>query len=319
MLDRAGIAWEVVPGVTSAFGVPAAVGIPVTQRGVASSVTVVTGRVGDAGGVAGPDWESLARAGGTLVILMGMTTRAAVADALLRGGRAPDTPVAVIARGTPAAQRVVRTTLAGLAAVDLGPPAVIVVGPVAALGAGAPTGARGPLAGRTVVVTRSGRSAAGLVGALEGAGAATVELPLTHQVDPSDGGAALRAAAAGVRGNRWVVLSSVNAVERLMAQLRDARALGDVQVAAVGPATADALRRAGVEPDLVPARHSAQGLVDEFPAPGGSGRSWSFSPAPTWRRTPSPRASAGWAGTSAGWRHTARCPSGRPIRSWSPA
>ena len=111
-----------MPGVTSAFGVPAAVGIPVTQRGLASSVTVVTGRVGDAGGVAGPDWESLARAGGTLVILMGMTTRAAVADALLRGGRARDTPVAVIARGTTAAQRVVRTSLAGLAGVDLGPP-----------------------------------------------------------------------------------------------------------------------------------------------------------------------------------------------------
>jgi len=270
VLEQAGIAWEVVPGVTSAFGVPAAVGIPVTHRGLASSVAVVTGRVGDAGGVGGPDWEALAQAGGTLVILMGMTTRAAVADALLRGGRAPDTPVAVIARGTTAGQRVVRTSLAGLAEVDLGPPAVIVVGPVAALGAGAPTGA-GPLAGRTVVVTRSGRSARALVGALEAAGAATLELPLTHQIDPSDGGAALRAAAAGVRENRWVVLTSVNAVERFMAELRDARALGDVQVAAVGPATADALRRAGVEPDLVPARHSAQGLVDEFPAPGGSG------------------------------------------------
>ena len=272
VLEQAGIAWEVVPGVTSAFGVPAAVGIPVTHRGLASSVAVVTGRVGDAGGVGGPDWEALAQAGGTLVILMGMTTRAAVADALLRGGRAPDTPVAVIARGTTAAQRVVRTSLAGLAGVDLGPPAVIVVGPVAALGAGAPTGG-GPLAGRTVVVTRSGRSARALVGALEAAGATTLELPLTHQIDPSDGGAALRAAAATVRENRWVVLTSVNAAERFMAELRDARALGDVQVAAVGPATADALRRAGVEPDLVPARHTAQGLVDEFPAPGGSGAS----------------------------------------------
>ena len=89
-----------------------------------------------------PDWEALAQAGGTLVILMGMTTRAAIADALLRGGRPPDTPVAVIARGTTAAQRVVRTTLAGLAGVDLGPPAVIVVGPVAALGADAPGGPR---------------------------------------------------------------------------------------------------------------------------------------------------------------------------------
>jgi uroporphyrinogen III methyltransferase/synthase len=270
VLAQAGIPWEVVPGVTSAFGVPAAAGIPVTQRGLASSVTVVTGRVGDAGGMGGPDWEALAHAEGTLVVLMGMTTRAAVADALLRGGRAPDTPVAVIERGTTAAQRVVRTSLAGLAGVDLGPPAVIVVGPVAALGADAPRAAR-PLAGRTVVVTRSGGRAHALAEALERAGATALVFPLTRQIDPSDAGAALKAAAAGVRAHRWVVLTSVNAVERFMAELRDARALGDVRVAAVGPVTADALRRAGVEPDLVPARHSAQGLVDEFPVPAGAG------------------------------------------------
>ncbi|MGO9855711.1 MAG: uroporphyrinogen-III C-methyltransferase [Acidimicrobiales bacterium] len=273
VLAEAGIPWEVVPGVTSAFGVPAAVGIPVTQRGLASSVTVVTGRVGEVAGAGGPDWEALARVGGTLVILMGMTTRAAIADALVHAGRSPDTPVAVIARGTMPAQRVVRTTLGGLEGVELGPPAVIVVGPVAALGA-APGRVEGPLVGRTVVVTRAGSRAKGLVDRLERAGASALELPLTRQVDPSDGGAALRAAAAEVRDHRWVVLTSVNAVERFMAALRDARALGGVSVAAVGPSTADALRMAGVEPDLVPAEHSARALVEVFPAPeaGGSRR-----------------------------------------------
>jgi uroporphyrin-III C-methyltransferase/precorrin-2 dehydrogenase/sirohydrochlorin ferrochelatase len=140
VLAQAGITWEVVPGVTSAFGVPGVAGIPVTQRGLASSVTVVTGRVGDAGDAAGsagvaPDWAALAATGGTLVILMGMTTRAAIARSLMAGGRAPETPVAVIARGTLPDQEVVRTTLERLEEVDLGPPAVIVVGPVAALGA----------------------------------------------------------------------------------------------------------------------------------------------------------------------------------------
>jgi uroporphyrinogen III methyltransferase / synthase len=270
-LTRADIPWEIVPGVTSAFGAPAVVGIPVTQRGLASSVTVVTGRVGDAGApdsdAGGPDWEALARVGGTLVILMGMHTRAAIADALVRGGRSPDTPVAVVARGTTPAQRVARTTLAGLAQVDLGPPAVIVVGPVAALGADVPSGVGGgPLAGRTVVVTRGGHRGEGLVGALERAGARTVALALTRQVDPADGGAALGAAAAAVREDDWVIFTSVNAVDRFMATLRDARELAGVQVAAVGPATADALRQAGVEPDLVPAEHSARGLVEEFPS-----------------------------------------------------
>ncbi len=101
-----------------------------------------------------------------------------------------------------------------------------------------------------------------------------LELPLTRQVEPEDGGAALAAAASAVRENEWVVLTSVNAVDRFMGALRDARALGSVSVAAVGPATADALRRTGVEPDLVPAEHSARGLVEEFPdAPGtGTGR-----------------------------------------------
>ena len=163
-LAEAGLAWEVVPGVTSAFGVPAAVGIPVTQRGVAASVTVVTGRVGEPDGTSEHDWEALARVGGTLVILMGMTNRAAIAAALVQGGLAPDTAVAVIAQGTTASQRMARTTLAGLADVDLGPPAVIVVGPVAALGPYDATAAprrRGPLAGRTVVVTRGGERAAG--------------------------------------------------------------------------------------------------------------------------------------------------------------
>ena len=112
-LARAGLAWEVVPGVTSAFGVPAAVGIPVTQRGVAASVTVVTGRVGAADGTSEHDWAALARVGGTLVILMGMSTRAAIAAALIKGGRAPETPVAVIASGTTASQQVRRTTLRG--------------------------------------------------------------------------------------------------------------------------------------------------------------------------------------------------------------
>jgi uroporphyrinogen III methyltransferase/synthase len=274
-LAAAGIPFEVVPGVTSAFAAPAIAGIPVTHRGVASSVTVVTGRVGAADegeGAGAPDWEALARAGGTLVILMGMSMRAAIADALIAGGRAPETPAAVIARATTAAQRTVHTTLAGLAAVDLESPAVIVVGPVAALALDSPPGpGDGVLSGRTVVVTRSGARAAGLVDALERAGAVTVELPLTRQVDAADGGAALRIAAGAVADYRWVVFTSVNAVDRFVAELRDARAFGAACVAAVGGATADALRAEGVEPDLVPAEHSARGLVESFPPADAEG------------------------------------------------
>ncbi len=139
ILEKAGIAWEVVPGVTSALGVPGAMGIPATHRGLSSCVTIVTGQTRRSEPAPGsghePNWEALARTGGTLVILMGMASRAAIAAALVDAGREPDTPVAVIQDGTTPTQRMVRTTLARLPDVDLGPPAVIVVGPVVGLGA----------------------------------------------------------------------------------------------------------------------------------------------------------------------------------------
>ncbi len=273
VLARAGVRCEVVPGVSSAFAVPAVVGIPVTHRGLSSAVTVVTGRVDDP--VDGVQWESLARMDGTLVILMGMMDRAEIADALQRGGKPASTPTAVIERGTTADQAVVRTTLDQLAAVPLGSPAVIVVGPVAALGADGPEAAvreDGPLAGRTVVVARSGPRAQDLLDALRRAGAATISVALTEQADAGDGGAALRAAAREVGSFAWVVFTSVNAVTRFMREVRDARAFGSARVAAVGPATAEALRRAGIEPDLVPAKHQARELVAGFPdhAPASS-------------------------------------------------
>jgi uroporphyrinogen III methyltransferase/synthase len=283
-LTRAGIRWEVVPGVSSAFGVPAAAGIPVTHRGVSSSVTVVTGRVDDPTPPHGVNWDALAKLDGTLVILMGMMKRAEIAEALIRGGKPASTPLAVIARGTTIDQAVVRTTLGELGEVTLGAPAVIVIGPVATLGATPDSGpgttpASEPgsradvtpevtptlLSGRTVVVTRSGTRAREMVDALRHAGAETIEVPLTEQTEPRDGGVALRAAGQGIRRYRWVVFTSVNAVSRFMGVVRDARALGDTSVAAVGPATADALRAAGVEPDLVPEAHRASGLIAEFP------------------------------------------------------
>ena len=271
-LTRAGVPWEIVPGVSSAFGVPAVVGIPVTHRGLASSVTVVTGRVDDP--ASGANWDALAKVEGTLVVLMGMMNRADIAAALIRGGKPASTPTTVIERGTTTDQVVVRTTLGGLGEVTLGSPSVIVIGPVAAMSVeGSPRPRPAPLSGRTIVVTRSGLRGHSLVEALHHAGAETVEVPLTEQVEPSDGGAALRAAAKEVDRFRWAVFTSVNAVERLMGELRDASAFGSTLAAAVGPATAAALRTAGVAPDLVPAENRAAGLVAEFPGyePGSPG------------------------------------------------
>ncbi len=141
-LRQAGVEVEVVPGVTSAFAAPAAAGIPVTHRTVSTSVTVVTGHAGDPE-VTGVDWEVIGRLEGTLVVLMGMGARSAITERLLAAGRSPDTPVAVVHWGTTDRQRVVRTSLAELADVDLPAPSAIVIGAVAGLDVTAAVAATG--------------------------------------------------------------------------------------------------------------------------------------------------------------------------------
>jgi uroporphyrin-III C-methyltransferase len=129
----AGVAWEVIPGVTSATSVPARAGIPVTHRGIATSFAVVTGHcLGDDR----VDWEALARVD-TLLVLMGLSRLPEVADQLMAHGRSIDTPVAVISRGTLPDERVVVTSLGGLADAvareGLATPALVVVGEVVRL------------------------------------------------------------------------------------------------------------------------------------------------------------------------------------------
>jgi uroporphyrin-III C-methyltransferase len=130
-LLEAGVPFEVVPGITSSVAAPAAAGIPVTHRGVSAAVTVVTGH--RRAGEPDVDWRSLARVGGTIVVLMGVSERGAIAAELLAGELAGDTPVAAIERATTDAERVVRCRLDDLASTPVDSPAVIVIGPVAAL------------------------------------------------------------------------------------------------------------------------------------------------------------------------------------------
>jgi uroporphyrinogen III methyltransferase/synthase len=157
----------------------------------------------------------------------------------------------------------VRATLATISAKALAPPATIVIGDVAALDLA--WFERRPLFGHRIVVTRAREQASELTGRLEAVGAEVIELPAIKIEDPDDGGAALRRAAANVREYDWLVLTSANGAQRLLAELRDGRELGGVEVAAIGPGTAEALLRANVRADLVPTRFVAEALLDEFP------------------------------------------------------
>jgi uroporphyrinogen III methyltransferase/synthase len=266
-LAGAGVRFEVVPGITSAIGVPAYAGIPVTHRGASTHFTVVTGHEDPTKGHSDVDWEALARAGGTLVILMGAGHLDEIARRLIAGGRAPSTPVAAVRNGTRPDQVTVRATLASIATAGVRAPSAIVVGDVAALDL-TWFEAR-PLFGRAVVITRAREQASELRARLEQLGAEVIELP-TIRVEPID------FALPPLHRYAWLVFTSVNGVDAFferglaLAGL-DTRALGTLQVAAIGPGTARRLAAHGVRPDIVPERFVAESLLAAFPAPGAPG------------------------------------------------
>ncbi|MCJ7671658.1 MAG: uroporphyrinogen-III C-methyltransferase, partial [Acidimicrobiia bacterium] len=266
-LMAAGVAFEVVPGITSAIAAAAYGGIPVTHRGLSTHVTIVTGHEDPAKGRTDVDWEALARAGGTLVILMGASRLADIADRLIAGGRAPETPVAAVRNGTRADQRTVRATLATIADAGVRAPSAIVVGAVAALDLA--WFENRPLFGKRIVVTRAREQASELRLQLEALGAEVLELPAIR-VEPVD------FVLPALGGYSWLVFTSANGVraffERgLDAAGLDARALGGLRLAAIGPGTAAALEARGLRPDLVPDRFVAESLLEGFPAPATPG------------------------------------------------
>ncbi len=260
-LAAARVDFEVVPGITSAIAVPAYAGVPVTHRGLATSFTVVTGHSRHAVDRE-TNWDALAAAGGTIIVLMGVAHRAEIAARLMGGGLAADTPVVAVRWGSRPSQQTVRTTLAGLGDAALEPPSTIVIGLVAGLDLS--WYERRPLLGRRIVVTRAPGQASGLSARLRDAGAEPIEIAAIAIGPPADGGAALDRAAAEVREGRygWVAFTSANAVEALFSRLHDARDFGKARVAAIGPGTSAVLAERGVVADLVPARSVAEGLLE---------------------------------------------------------
>ena len=259
-LRKAGVAFEVVPGITAGIAAPAYAGIPVTHRDAASAVAFVTGHEDPEKEEPALDWDALARFPGTLVFYMGLGRLPRIAQALTAAGRSPDEPAAVVERGTLAGQRTVLGTLATIAdraaAEGLRPPAITVVGPVAALREQLAWLEERPLHGRTVAVTRARAQASGLAARLRDLGAGVVEAPAIR-IEP------LPASVPDLTAYDLVVLSSPNGVDLLFARMPgDARALAGKVMAAIGPGTAHALRERGIEPDVVPERAVAESLLD---------------------------------------------------------
>jgi uroporphyrinogen III methyltransferase/synthase len=267
-LARAGVPYEVVPGITAGIAGPAYAGIPVTHRGLSTSVTLVTGHEDPAKAGTDLDWESLAKGTGTLVFYMSVGKMEENFARLLGAGRPADTPAAAVEWGTHPRQRTVAGTLATLPALareaNVGAPSVVVVGGVVSLRGELGWFDRRPLSGRRVVVTRARAQASGFAASLRELGAEVVQLPVIRIAPPEDA-APLRAAAEAAGTFDWIVFTSANGVDRFFAALaeggRDARALGGVSLCAIGPATAGELAKHGVRADLVPDEFVAESAL----------------------------------------------------------
>ncbi|MCC7363342.1 MAG: uroporphyrinogen-III C-methyltransferase [Dehalococcoidia bacterium] len=270
---RARVPFTVVPGVTSAIAAPAYAGVPVTHRDLAASFLVVTGNESGDDGETTIDWHAAARAE-TLVILMGVATLEANMARLVAAGLDPATPVACVRWGTRPDQEVLRGTVATIAdearRVGLKSPVVTVVGAVATLADELAWFEPGPLAGKRIVVTRARAQASDLAAMLEALGAYVVEAPvITVHPRPEN------IATDCVSGCwDWIVFTSANGVDAFFQALDgaglDTRSLGGVKVAAVGEATAGALRARGVRPDFVPSRATSEMLAAELPRVHGA-------------------------------------------------
>lgn len=265
-LAAAGIAFEVVPGVPSPVAATAYAGLSLTHRTLSSSVAYLTATESEEKDRSSHDWSKLATATETLVIFMGMRKLASLMALLAEHGRPLHTPVAVVQWASLPRQRTIVGTVATIAeaAEGLGLPSLIIVGDVVSLREQLRWFDTGPLFGRRVLVTRAVHQAGSLAELLRDAGAEPICVPAIRTVPPEDD-SPLRAACRVLDQYDWVVFTSANAVDAIMAALRrdggDARRLGSAAVCAIGRKTAAALRVHGIEADLVPGDSRGEGVL----------------------------------------------------------
>ncbi|MGD0452182.1 MAG: uroporphyrinogen-III C-methyltransferase [Solirubrobacteraceae bacterium] len=274
-LRAAGIDFEVVPGVTAGVAASAYAGIPVTHRGLARAVALVTGQTREEAARDGEDgreetvyWDALAAFPGTLVLYMGVRRLEEIARSLIDAGRPASQPAAVVEAGTMPAQRTVSATLGTIAETarreQVRAPAITVVGAVAALAEELAWLPPRPLRGVTVAVTRARAQASGLARRLEALGASVIQAPVIRvQQLPDPTHAALDPSPYDL-----ICVTSTNGVPGLFERLDDgthprgdARALAGARIAAIGPGTARALAERGIVADVVPERSVAESLV----------------------------------------------------------
>lgn len=270
VLREQGVLFEIIPGVTSAIAVPAYAGIPLTHRGLTSTVAFITGHEDPTKDKSDIDWQALAGIG-TLVFLMGVKNLGLITAALIAHGKPSDTPAALIRRGTTAHQEILTGTLATI--VDLAqsnhfkPPAILVVGKVVDLRDTLRWFDDKPLFGKGIVITRPERQADDLAVLLEREGAEAVHFPAIKIIPPQDW-SGLDIALNKLETYNWLIFTSANGVQYFFARLlelnKDIRELKGIKICCIGPATAKQIANRGIKVDLVPEKFIAEGILKSF-------------------------------------------------------
>ncbi len=267
-LVAAGIPFEVVPGVTAGIAASAYAGVPVTHRDHAAAVAFVTGHEDPTKPESSVDWPALAAFPGTLVFYMGVKNLPRISEQLIESGMSADTPVAVIEQGTTTKQRTVSGRLVDIPelAVEaaIKPPALTVVGDVVSEREKIAWFEQRPLFGRSVAVTRARAQASKFADQLRELGAHVIQAPAISTRERKD--AAVEAAIAEVESFDLIAFTSAAGVEsffnNLAAAGKDARALHGIEFGVVGGATREALAAHGILAEYIPARQTAEGLLD---------------------------------------------------------
>jgi uroporphyrinogen III methyltransferase / synthase len=268
-LARAQIPFEIVPGVTSAIAVPAYAGIPLTHRRYNTSVAFFTGHEDPLKEAPSQELENQAAGGQTLVFLMGVKNLPAIVERLIRHGRDPETPAALIRWGTTPRQRTITGTLTTMVRkaeeAALLPPAILVVGKVVELRETLNWFEIRPLLGKTIVVTRTRDQASDLVERLAALGAECLEFPTIRIAPPSDW-SGLDRAIRRIEEYNWILFTSPNGVRFFFDRLEniglDLRILKGLKIGVIGPATAQALTDLHLWPDLIPEKYQAEHLLE---------------------------------------------------------
>jgi uroporphyrinogen III methyltransferase/synthase len=274
-LVEAGQRFEIVPGVTSAIAAPAYAGIPVTHREHTSQLTIFTGHEDPTKPESALSYQRLAEQPGTKVMLMGVERLRPIAEALQRGGASPDLPVALVRWGTTGHQKTLQGTLGTIAArveeTGFSAPAVAVFGEVVQLRDRLNWFETRPLYGKRIVVTRTRQQAGVLSEGLRSLGADAFEMPTIRIEPPTD----LLAFAELVRDTHqydWLVFTSPNGVtayfDIFFKIYKDAREIGGVRIAAIGPATAQRVRDFHLAVDLQPEEYVAEAVIKAFEKDG---------------------------------------------------